>query len=426
MRDIHRSNTNWFGRRAGRSPSPRPRHHSQRRRLTLEPLECRALLSATIWTVNSLGDTGTGSGQSGDLRYCIIQADQTNGDNTINFSVTGTITLFSALPDLSNTTGVMDIEGRGAESLTVTRSSALGTPDFGIFAVDSGANVELVGLTITGGKTITGGGVHNNGALTVSDCTIADNTATLSESSGGGGGILNNGKMTVTNCSIDNNSGDDSGGGIANGGTMSISDSTIASNTGGGGWDGGGGVYNIGNLTLCNSTIADNSGGWGYGGGICNGNQGGSMGTMTLTNCTITANSTLGPGNGGGVANWGPATLDNTIVALNSGGGAPDDIYGGSAVSSSSAYNLIGVYGSGGLVNGVNGNQVGVANPGLGTLADNGGPTQTIALLSGSPAIAAGSVRAGRRPQHKTTADHRSAWSWLRADCQRHHRHRRF
>ena len=60
-------------------------------------------------------------------------------------------------------------------------------------------------------------------------------------------------------------------------------------------------------------------------------------------------------------------------------------------MSSSSAYNLIGTGGSGGLVNGVNGNQVGVADPGLGPLADNGGPTQTIALLPGSPAINAGS-----------------------------------
>ena len=56
-----------------------------------------------------------------------------------------------------------------------------------------------------------------------------------------------------------------------------------------------------------------------------------------------------------------------------------------------SSHNLIGTGGSGGLTNGTNGNLVGVANPGLGTLASNGGPTQTIALLSGSPAIGAGS-----------------------------------
>ena len=68
------------------------------------------------WTVNSLGDSGTGSGPLGDLRDAITQVDQTPGDNTINFGVTGTITLNSALPVLSNTTGVTDIEGPGRTS----------------------------------------------------------------------------------------------------------------------------------------------------------------------------------------------------------------------------------------------------------------------------------------------------------------------
>ena len=57
-----------------------------------------------------------------------------------------------------------------------------------------------------------------------------------------------------------------------------------------------------------------------------------------------------------------------------------------------SAYNLIGTGGGGGLTNGTNGNQVAVTNPGIASaLANNGGPTQTIALLAGSPAIDAGS-----------------------------------
>ena len=146
--------------------------------MTIEPLEGRALLSLTTWTVNSLGDTGTGSGTSGDLRYVITQADQTPGDNTINFAVTGTITLKSALPDLSNTTGLMDIEGPGASSLTVARSSASGTPDFGIFTVDANVQAQLAGLTITGGLDGSGGGIDNDGTLTVSNSTIANNSAT--------------------------------------------------------------------------------------------------------------------------------------------------------------------------------------------------------------------------------------------------------
>src|SRR5207244_1169013 len=75
-------------------------------------------------------------------------------------------------------------------------------------------------------------------------------------------------------------------------------------------------------------------------------------------------------------------------------------------VNSTSSYNLIGTGGSGGLSNGVKGNQVGVANPGLGALANNGGPTQTIALLAGSSAIDKGSntfVSAGTTDQRGLT-----------------------
>ena len=85
-------------------------------------------------------------------------------------------------------------------------------------------------------------------------------------------------------------------------------------------------------------------------------------------------------------------TLDNTIVAGNfrgAPGGAADDIAG--TVNAASSFNLIGTGGAGGLTNGVNGNQVGVTNLGLGALANNGGPTMTIALLAGSPAIDHGS-----------------------------------
>jgi Planctomycete extracellular len=202
MRDIHRSATTWLARRTGRGSTARPPYRSHRRRLTLEPLESRALLSLTTWTVNSLGDTGTGSGTSGDLRYVITQADQTPGDNTINFAVTGTITLNSALPDLSNTTGLTDIEGPGASSLTVARSSAPGTLEFGIFTVDANVQAQLAGLTITGGYANLGnsGGIFNAGTLTVTNCTIDNNHSTS------GGGIFNAGTLTLTNSTIDNNS----------------------------------------------------------------------------------------------------------------------------------------------------------------------------------------------------------------------------
>jgi hypothetical protein len=116
-----------------------------------------------------------------------------------------------------------------------------------------------------------------------------------------------------------------------------------------------------------------------------------------MTNTTVFGNSTgSGTGNVGGVNNIinscvgcvATTQLRNSIVAGNTVSGSPSDIAG--AVDSSSSFNLIGTGGAGGLVNGTNGNQVGVASPGLAPLANNGGPTQTHALLSTSPALDAG------------------------------------
>ena len=322
MLGMHRSPASWFGRRAVRGPASRQRHQRPRRMLTVEALEGRALLST--FTVNSLGDTGTGSGLSGDLRYVITQADQTQGDNTINFAVAGTITLNSALPDLSNTTGVTDIEGPGASSLTVARSSAAGTPDFGVFTVDANVQAKLVGLTITGGETFRGGGIANGGTLTVINSTIAGNSA---DSSDGGGGISNEGTMTAINSTVDDNS-DANGGGIANGdlssvhptGTLTLTNCTIAYNSA----LRGAGIYNGATMTVTNSTIAFNSatGGGDFivGGGIA------SVGTLTVTNSTIAYNNA--EEGGGLIVDFGRSTLNNTIVALNTNGtgsGAPAD-----------------------------------------------------------------------------------------------------
>jgi hypothetical protein len=144
---------------------------------------------------------------------------------------------------------------------------------------------------------------------------------------------------------------------------------------------------------VSNSTLSGNSAYY-SGGGIYN------LGRLvTLTNVTLTANraNTGGSGVGGGlfVASGSPV-LHNTLIAGNfrgATGTTRDDVYG--ALNPSGDYNLIGDgTGMSGLINGVNGNLVGSADnpidPLLGPLDDNGGPTLTHALLSGSPAIDAG------------------------------------
>ena len=119
----------------------------------------------SILPVTSTYDSGDNA-HPGDntLRWAIEKANDNNGDDTIDIQVTGTITLKSALPDLSDTTpGVTEINGPGAASLTVARSSDPGTPDFRIFTVDAGVKAKLDGLTITGGLADQGGGINNQG-----------------------------------------------------------------------------------------------------------------------------------------------------------------------------------------------------------------------------------------------------------------------
>ncbi len=193
------------------APAQRPQ---SRRLLTLERLEDRALLSNIPLVVNSLANSGVGT-----LRDAIAQADtHTANQYVIKFSVPvpGTIDLTSALPDLSNN---ITIKGPGASDLTVQRDSSPSTPLFSVFTVDSGVTVSLSGMTITGGSlghTGNGGGIDNDGTLTVNDSIFADNFTDVD-----GGGIYNSGMLIVTSSTFTGNTAT-IGGGIANSGTLMV------------------------------------------------------------------------------------------------------------------------------------------------------------------------------------------------------------
>ena len=359
-------------------PRPqRPCPDRRRRRIGpgVEPLERRALLAT--FTVSSLDDAGLGT-----LRDAIAQANADPAADVIAFApgLTGTIALGSALPDLATP---IDVEGPGASSLTVARSSADGTPGFRVFTIDPGAVVTIAGLTIRGGGGVAeGGGVRSGGTLTVLDSAIVDNEAT-----GAGGGLYN----------------------AADGGSAKVWRSTISGNRAGR----GGGIANDGTFLLVNSTVSGNTATAAGGGGIAD------SGPLSLLATTVAANTSEAVGGAGGIAtapaspSASPpsASLVGTIVAGNLGvpgdadaTPAPFDLAG--TFTTTSSDNLIGAAADAvGLADGEAGNRVGTptapVDAKLGPLADNGGPTPTQALLPGSPAIDAGT------PIPAATADQR-------------------
>ena len=269
----------------------------------------RGEVHAAPITVNSLSDSGGGS-----LRQALI--DASSGD-VIDFSVTGTIALTSAKLTVSKT---LTISGPTSGSLTID-----GGGSNEVFDIQSGSTVTISNLTITNGSRSAGGGILNQGTLTLNKVTLTGNNAPNGE----GGAILNVGTLTVVNSTISGNSGLVAGA-IANRQSFTT--------------------------TVLNSTITNN-----------------------------TATSSIG----GIRNNGGTVTLGNTILAGNTAPSSPNC----TGTVSSQGYNLIGDN-SGCSFTSATGDVVGTSgspvDPKLGTLSDNGGPTKTHALLTGSPAIDTG------------------------------------
>jgi len=281
---------------------------------------------ATIRPVTSLNDDGGVNTLRG-----LIGASG-NGD-TINFSVAGTITLTNGELSIIHS---LTFIGPGPASLTISGNNTSRVFDIGAGTTNS-----------------------------ISDLRIANSTDY------NGGGILNEGVLTVNNCTLSANAVRDHGGGIDNFGTLQLNNCTISGNRTGAY---GGGIYNVGTLTANNCTISGNASGFNDGGGIYN------VGTLTANNCTVSGNTASL--DGGGIYQAGGMILHNTLIAGNTRFSGSQDVKG---PVTSQGHNLIGnTNGSSGWV----GSDLLSVNPLLGLLQDNGGPTFTMAL-SGNPISAA-------------------------------------
>jgi hypothetical protein len=497
----------------GATPRHRSRPWSYRPRL--EALETRQLLSS--FTVVLATDNGGSAGQqvtatSGDLRYCIEQADAAHSatSDTINFSPTlfatpQTITLKKANgPLVVNDSHPLTINGPTGGTATVS-----GWDTVEVFDV-TGGTVSISNLAIAHGHTLaSGGGISNAGTLTLTNCILDHDTAgnaggglfnlggtatlvgctfnhdSAGGTNGAGGGVFSFGRLfatscnlsndsagflgggicihvnstaTLTNCTLSNDSAIGDGGGVFVDGfsTATLTNCNLSNDKAGNGGGGlctdgsgpvtfhnctlsndsatqgggicnthgtvvltactlnndsnsgllnegaataigctfsndsslaGGGMENVGTATLTNCTFGNDTATSSIDGGGGIFNEGGA--TLTLTNCTLANNSAVA-GFGGGIWNDGGGILNltNTIVAENTAGLSGPDIFG---FVNTADHDLIGDgSGSANIVN-LGGNLVGTSitpiDPRLGPLQNNAGPTQTLALLAGSPAI---------------------------------------
>jgi hypothetical protein len=283
----------------------------------------------------------------------------------------------------------------------------------GAILLPDGGTLLVRGSTLSSNAAVNGGAISADGAsVKIVNSTLRGNTALLVD--GGGGAVQSvGGPLRIDSSVITNNQAAGGGGGVSGQSTggksslLKITDSAVTDNVsklenGGGGVNtfgnerlvirgstiadnsysgigvagAGGGILNTGEMTITGSTISGNvAGGPGLqdaqGGGIFNAS--GAEGTITAS--TIAGNRALGPGAaGGGIANGSALKLKATIVAENRGGNCLDPVRDG-------GFDLEDGHSCGFTKHAVK------ANPRLASLHQNGGPTKTMALKHGSPAV---------------------------------------
>lgn len=389
-------------------------------------LTAASLQAATI-TPNITTDpalVGPGVGTDCSLRYAIESINNGafeggcaavatgalgTGDTVVLGANTYTLTLSGG--EDNNATGDLDlgedavIQGAGSGSTTIDASGIDGGDR--VFDLDYlASNISITGVTITGGDASGADGFDGGGLQISTQNVVLDDVRVTGNAAGSNGGgifieeVEGEPAVLINNSTIADNEAVSGGGIYILEGTVGISNSTISGNDA---VDGSGGGIFIEDFAvfLTNSTISGNTA-TSDGGGIFTVSNGTSNGLKGSYNVTITLNQA--EGDGGGIAsNDFPAPqggqfpfatrIFNTIVAENTSDGDGQDCANGNFPSG--GFNLIGQIDPNdfcnNFVNGTNGDQVGTTaapiDPLLGPLQDNGGPTFTHALLTGSTAI---------------------------------------
>lgn len=277
-----------------------------------------------------------------------------SGADTIALAANSTYTLTDTPAEfiadgpngLPSVTTAITLNGNGA---TIERSAVEGTPTFRLLHVAATGALTVQNLTIRGGTTPA--------------------TLDLLFPSNAGGGLLSRGRLALIRSTLSGNNAFIGGGLAAVGSTVACRASTISSNHA----SEGGGLATLDSaVTVINSTVSSNHASGGGGLTVLDS-------TVTVINSTVSGNIARA---GGGILNEGTVTLINTILANsaerhgNCAAQAP--LSGGHNLATEVSCQLT-----------APGDQQGIY-PRLGALAPNGGPTETHALLAGSPAIDAG------------------------------------
>ena len=287
------------------------------------------------------------------------------------------------------------ISGGGSLSITNSKLSD-NTAGLQGGAINSGP-LEIVGSTLSGNSANRfGGAINADGPTTISASTLSGNSVTSQTGTTQGGAINSSVALTISSSTLSDNTATASsglnarGGAIYASGALTIAGSTLRDNRA----QFGGALYSNTDLsgktlTLRNCTLSGNMATT-RGGGLRN-----FQGLSVIESCTIVGNEAPA-GAGGGVASYGDSNtrteVRNSIIAGNTVSDVDSD--NGTNSFKSNGFNLIGVGNATGAFN-ASGDVIGNTAPGVAALADNGGPTQTRALLISSPAVNTGDTTLG-------------------------------